>query len=150
MRERAGARGRHGERGSALLLFPAGMLILLVLAAICFDLTLAFQRKRQLVEVADGAASDAVTAGLDAARLRASGEYCLDQDRVRRSVAASVAAGELAVEVVTIRLTTSGACPIGVEVTLAATAPYPFGRAVPGMPSAVQLEATSRASAIVR
>lgn len=149
MRERA--RARNGERGSALLLFPAGLLILLVLAAICFDLTLAFQRKRQLVEVADGAASDAVTAGLDQAQLRATGEYCLDRDRVRRSVAASVGAGELPVEVVAIRLTTtSSACPTGVEVTLAANAPYPFAQAVPGMPAAVHLEATSRARAIVR
>lgn len=143
---------RYGEAGSALLLFPAGILILLVLASLSFDLSLAFQRKRQLVELADAAANDAVTAGLDEARLRVDGSYCLDPGRVARSVGRSLEASELQPRVVQVRLITApgAACPTGVAVTLAARTEYAFARAVPGMPAGAALEATGAATAVTR
>jgi Flp pilus assembly protein TadG len=139
------------ERGTALLLAPAGMLILLVLAALSFDLALAFQAKRQLVELAEAAANDAVTAGLDDGRFRAAGTYCLDPTRVARSVAATIGAGSAEVRVVAIDVPAApGDCATGTAVTLEARSPYPFGRAVPGMPDGVVLRATGRATAVVR
>lgn len=130
------------------------MLILLVLAAFCFDLSLAFQRKRQLVELADAAANDAVTAGLDLARLRADGRYCLDRTSVGRAVQATLAASSVGgpeVAVVAVRLADGDeGCATGVVVTLAATSEGAFGRAVPGMPAGTRLEASSSATAVVR
>lgn len=140
------------DRGSALLLFPAGMLILLVLAALSFDLSLAFQRKRQLIELADAATNDAVTFGLDDTRLRADGSYCLDPGRVARSIEATLSVTDLDVTSAQIRLVTSpGApCPTGVTVILRSTSDYPFGQAVPGMSPRIELSASSEARAVIR
>jgi Flp pilus assembly protein TadG len=145
-------RSTAGERGSALLLAPAGLLILLLLAALCFDLSLGFQRKRQLVELADSAANDAVTYGLDDARLRAGGAYCLAADRVARSVAATVASSGLGARVLALGLGDgdSTGCAQRVAVTLEATSPYPFGAAVPGHPKELTVRATSRATVVLR
>lgn len=139
------------QRGSALLLAPAGLLILLVLAALCFDLTLAFQCKRQLVELADAAANDAATYGLDEARFRATAAYCLSRERAARSVAADIAATQTHAEIVSVRLSPSWSdCPRTVVVTLRTTSPYPFSRAVfPGI-TGVSIEAQGQATAVVR
>lgn len=139
------------EQGSAVLLAPAGLLILLVLAALCFDLTLAFQSKRQLVELADAAANDAVTFGLDDARLRATGAYCLSRERTVRSVSAGLGATEVGAEIVSVRLSPTGAdCPTEVVVTLRAISPYPFSRAVFRHVTGTTIEAHGRASAVLR
>ena len=139
------------ERGSALLLAPAGLLILLVLAALCFDLTLAFQSKRHLVELADAVANDAVTFGLDEARLRTTGAYCLSRDRAIRSVADDLAAAGGDAEVVSVRLIPTGSgCPSEVVVTLRTSSPYPFSRAVFRDSRATSIEAHGRASAVLR
>ena len=144
-------RARGDDRGTALLLAPAGLLILLVLAAISFDLALAFQGKRHLVELAEAAANDAVSAGLDEARIRADGTYCLDPVRVARSVAATIGAGPGDARVVSIEVPApAGGCATAASITLEARSPYPFGRAVPGMPDDVVLRATGRATSVVR
>ncbi|MFN0029018.1 MAG: pilus assembly protein TadG-related protein [Acidimicrobiales bacterium] len=140
------------DRGSALLLFPAGLLIVLVLAAIAFDLSWAFQHKRQLVELADAAANDAVSYGLDEARLRRDGSYCLAADRVERSVRATLNASGASVTLQSVQLLTSAgaACPSAVAITIAATTPQPFSAAVPGLGTAIDQHATGRATAVVR
>lgn len=139
------------EQGSALLLAPAGLLILLVLAALCFDLTLAFQTKRQLVELADAAANDAVTFGLDEGRLRATGAYCLSRERAVRSVAGDLAATDVDAEIVSVHVMPTGAsCPTEVVVTLRTTSPYPFSRAVFRDVVGTTIEARGRAAAVLR
>ncbi len=144
--------GATSERGTALLLFPAGLLILLVLAAIAFDLSWAFQHKRQIVELADAAANDAVTYGLDEGRLHQDGAYCLAPDRVERSVRATLNASNAAVTLQSVQLVTpTGAgCPSGVVVTIAASTPQPFSAAVPGLGTETHQQATGRATAVVR
>lgn len=153
--DEAGRRHRAGtadpERGSALLLAPAGLLILLILAALCFDLTLAFQAKRQLVELADAVANDAVTFGLDDVRLRATGSYCLSRERTLGSVAADLAATADDAEIVSVRLVpTSSGCPTEVVVTLRTSSPYPFSRAVFRNVTGTTIVAHGRASAVIR
>lgn len=140
------------ERGSALLLMPAGVLILLILAALSFDLGVGFQRKRALLELADAAANDAVTAGLDQGRLRVDGRYCLDATQVRRSVAAAVTSADFAVEVASVQLLAGdgGGCATGATVVLRATRPAPFTAAIPGASAAAPLEARATASVVVR
>src|SRR6476469_4711078 len=83
------------ERGSALALVPAGVLVLLILAAICVYFSSAELARRQLHDAAAGAANDAAGGGLDLLRLR-TGDWriSVDPDLARsiaeRSVEATV------------------------------------------------------------
>jgi hypothetical protein len=134
------------------MLFPAGMLILLVLAAIAFDFSIAYQRKRALLDLAATSAADAATSGLDGNRLRASGRYCLDASRARAAVEEDVAATDAAVTVVDVDIESSAGdgCATTVRVTLATTTPAFFARVVPGTPRDRVIEATMRATAVER
>ena len=57
---------RHpdGEAGSTLLLFPAGLLIMVALAAMTVDSAIAFMAQRQLMNATAAAANDAATEAL--------------------------------------------------------------------------------------
>ncbi len=57
------------NRGSALLLVPAGLLIVFVLAAIAVDYSHVYLARRELVTAADSAAHDAVIAASDGQRI---------------------------------------------------------------------------------
>ncbi len=139
-----------GEAGSALLLLPTGVLILLVLAALSFDLAVGFQRKRALLELADAAVNDAAGRGVDEGRLRADGGICLDDALVRRSLAGSLAVDELGAELVALRLLGPAGCPTGLTVTLRAGRPAPFTAAVPGIGAPEALLATATATLVTR
>ena len=52
---------RRGERGSALLLFPAALLIMVALAAMTVDSSVAFLAQRELANATAAAANDAAT-----------------------------------------------------------------------------------------
>jgi Flp pilus assembly protein TadG len=136
---------RRTETGSALLLFPAGVLILLIFGALAFDVALAHQTKRQLLDVAASAANDAVTFGLDEATLRSSGAYCLDPGRARRAVDAAVAAAGIEVDAIEVRI--DDPCTPTVVVRLAAFAPAPFASALPGGSGRTAVSAEGRAVA---
>src|SRR3954447_12345255 len=70
----------RAERGSVLALIPAGVLVLLILAAICVDFSSAELARQQLRDAAAGAANDAAGGGLDQNRLRAGdGELAWDR-----------------------------------------------------------------------
>ncbi len=135
--------GGHEERGSALLLFPAGVLILLIFAALAFDVALAHQTKRQLLDVAGSAANDAVTYGLDEAHFRATDAYCVDPDRVRRAVGATVAASGIVIT--SVEIDVDDRCSGSVAVRLGAEAPAPFGGSLPGAARSLQVRAEQRA-----
>src|SRR3954452_750854 len=62
--------GRRGERGSVLILVPAGVLVLMLLGAIAVDFSVAYLAKRQLEAAAGAAVNDAAGAGLDERALR--------------------------------------------------------------------------------
>ncbi len=53
------------ERGSSLLLFPAGVLIVLVLAAMAVDTSIAFMGQRELANATAAAANDAASQAVD-------------------------------------------------------------------------------------
>src|SRR5438552_16034305 len=63
-------RAERGQRGSVLILVPAGVLVLMILGAICVDFSIAYLAQRQLQDAASAAVNDAAGAGLDEARLR--------------------------------------------------------------------------------
>lgn len=135
------------------MLFPAGVLVLLILAAISFDFSLVYQRKRALADLASTAANDAATYGISEERLRADGSICLDAVRARRAVGNDIEAAGADAQIVSVVVSAdAGApgCPTTVTVTLHATAERPFGHAIPGTAGAEDLETTASATVISR
>ena len=137
---------RQRDRGSALMLMPAGLLIVLVLASIAVDMSLVHLRKRQAFELAAAAANDAATAGVDQGRLRATHEYVLDPEKTRAVVADVVAASELSPELARPPVVTVTAA--GVRVELALEADYIFADVVPGAPDGTEVTASATATAV--
>jgi hypothetical protein len=133
------------DRGSALMLMPAGLLIVLVLASIAVDMSVVHLRKRQAFELAAAAANDAATAGVDQGRLRTTHDYVLDPERARAVVADVVAASELAPELARPPVVTVTAA--GVRVDLALQADYIFADVVPGAPDGTEVTASATATA---
>lgn len=139
------SRRRWRDRGSALILMPACLLVLLVLASIAVDMALVHLRQRQALDVAASAANDAVTAGADHAALR-SGRYSVSPAAARQVVARTVAASQLAPHVVgSPTVVVDGD---RVEVTLTLEADYLFTGVMPGTPDATTVTATASATAV--
>lgn len=137
-------RRRRGDRGSALMLLPAGVLVVLVLASIAVDMSLVHLRQRQGFDVAAAAANDAVTAAADPRLLR-TGAYEIDPGQARAVVQRSVAASGLAPHVVGgPQVTVDGDT---VEVLLTVAARHLFTGAVPGAPDRTIVSATASATA---
>ncbi len=76
-------RGCRSERGSALVLIPVLVVILVFAAGLVIDSAVAFSAKRSLVEVASAAANDAANA-LDEDPLYSGGAVRLHDDLVKR------------------------------------------------------------------
>ena len=128
------------------MLLPAAVLVLLVLGGIAFDYAHLYLGKRELSAVAEAAANDAVTYGVDQAAVRRGDGYVLDPELVERSVAASITThapdlhlvGDPTVELVT---------PTTVRVTLVARIDYVFTKAIPGARSAETVQVRAEAEA---
>jgi Flp pilus assembly protein TadG len=128
------------------MLMPAAVLVLLMLGGIAFDYAHLFLAKRELSSVAEAAANDAVTHGVDQASVRRGAGFVLDPNRVVDSVAASVAdhspdlhfIGDPQIEMLS---------STEVRVTITASIDYVFTRAVPGAPGAATVTVTATASA---
>ncbi len=84
---------RHNQ-GSVLLLFPAALLVMVVLGAMVIDVGLVTLRGRELQAVAASAANDSLAA-LDEAVLRRSGSVTINQAQAQDIVATAVASGSL-------------------------------------------------------
>jgi hypothetical protein len=144
-RRRRGRR-RRGDRGSVLMLVPAGLLIVLVLASIAVDMTLVHLRQRQAVDLAAAAANDAATAAADPASVRA-GDFRVDLGSAEQVVGRIVGASELADDIVgtpVVRPTDGG----GVEVEISLYADYIFAGVVPGSPDGMTVTGTASAAAV--
>ncbi len=122
----------RSERGTVLLMFPAAMLIMVVLGAIVIDVGLSQVRGRELEAVAASAANDAL-GSLDVQQLRTDGTIRLDQPRAVAIARAAVAAGPLPEAVVTDVVITSD--PLGrpeIAVTLELEVALVIAPALPG------------------
>jgi Flp pilus assembly protein TadG len=80
------------DAGSVLILVPAAVLVLIVLAAITIDAAVVFLGEREVADAAASAANDAVAAGLDEASFYENGQLCLSPARVAQVAEASVSA----------------------------------------------------------
>ena len=83
-----------GERGTVLLMFPAALMVMVVLGAIVIDVGYTTIRGRELRAVAASAANDSLAA-LDVAALRATGDVVIDEGAARGIVAEAIALGPL-------------------------------------------------------
>jgi uncharacterized membrane protein len=128
------------ERGSTLMLMPAGLLVVLILASIAVDMAIVQLRQRQAHDLASAAANDAATAAADQVGLR-QGTYVVDGDAADQVVAGIVGASELAPLVVgTPDVTVTGD---GVRVVLELRADYIFASVMPGAPDGTTVRATA-------
>lgn len=132
-------RSAAGERGSVLVLMPAAVLVLLVLASLALDRALVFGAQRDLVATAQAAANDAVTEGVDPDVLRADGVVVLDPDRVARAIARVTA---LAGPDLVVAWAVDGT---SVVVRLERRVRYLFSPALPGGPRTERIRATAQA-----
>jgi hypothetical protein len=127
-----------------LLLMPAAMLVVFVLAAIAFDLSVVFLRQRQAHNVAIAAANDAATAALDIDAFRIDGSYELLDAEALRIARDVVARSDIAEDVVAISASADGAA---VTVAVRVRAEYVFAQALPSTPDHVELEVRATAVA---
>lgn len=152
-RAEAGARERAAERqrGSALLLFPAGLLIVLALAAMAVDSSIAFLGERELGAAVAAAANDAATEAISDEAFYGRGALELDPSEVERvaeaRVRASVDSGRhpgLAVRADVVR--SSDGCSWSLRVEASARVRDLFARALPGGPDEAEVDAVATSS----
>lgn len=136
------------ERGTAMMLVPAGFLILIILAAITVDFSVAFLGAREVSDEANAVANDIAAKAVDIDAFRKDGTVVIDCTK----------AAELAQEASTrlpppwlkdATIEVSVCRPDGDTVTVAArgTVDYIFSKGLPGGPRTVGVHATGSATA---
>ncbi len=138
----ASVRTTH-DGGSSLVLMPAAVLVLVVLAAICVDLSAVQLRQRELVVAAQAAANDAAAVAFDEAGFYDHGGVGLDARTARHVAAASLAANAPDAVIEGLRVDPGSAT---VEIRVVARAATVFARGLPGGPRTVALRARARAA----
>jgi Flp pilus assembly protein TadG len=140
-------RHRRDARGSSLLLFPAAVLVVIVLGAITVDFTIVFLGERELAGATAAAANDTASRALSNRRFYEHGELVLDAAAARAIATEEVHAAldparydnvHVRVDVTDLRLI----------VTASADVDYLFARGVPGAPRRTRVEATATASLV--
>lgn len=135
------------ERASALFLFPALALVVVVLGALAVDVALVHLAERQAFAAAAAAANDAATYGLDPTALRAGDEPVLVPARARRAAELALAGGQPIGRARPPQVEVSGTT---VTVTVILEVDRVFARGVPGAPRSTTVEATATADAVER
>jgi Flp pilus assembly protein TadG len=140
------------ERGSTLLLFPAAVLIVVVLAAMAVDTSIAFLAQRELANATEAAANDAASRAIadpafyrdDRVELSAAAVAEVAEERVRQLVDGDRHHG-LTVRA-DARPPTGAGCPWTVRVEASSRVDHLFARALPGTGADVAVHATSVAA----
>ncbi len=128
----------HTDRGSTLLLFPVGVLVVMMLSAIAVDLSMVHSGQRDLQRVVHSAADDAAS-DIDIEHLRQTGEISIDLTAARRTVVDRVRGSNMAVDQIGAIRVEVGPRPNTLRVTVEATVRHIFGQAVPGAPEREQV-----------
>ncbi len=130
-----------------LILVPVGLLVIILLGAMAFDLSLAFAGERRVADLAASWANDAAASISDDAFYSAGQVVEIDLDRARDAVEARLAALDdpgLTVDDVRVERLD----PVTLRVTVTGRVPLLFLDAVPGMGERV-VESTSVVSLVV-
>ena len=137
------------ENGSALMLFPAAVLIIILLASLCVDATLTFLGQREIANAAEAAANDAASA-LDRNRYYDASVYDLAREDGLAGIArvgndAIRARIDDKVKNVNIRIVRTDDTHVRVEIT--GEVSLIFARAIPGASRTVVVHASAEAEA---
>jgi len=143
--ETARSRRDHRDPGSVLLLMPAAVLVLVVLASIAVDSAVVFLGQRELANAAAAAARDAASA-VSSPRFYGAGVIAIDPaeaDRVAQSaIAARDMHGVALSEPVAVTVAGRQVC-----VTLTGRVDRVVARSIPGIAGRVTVRARSTATA---
>ena len=135
----------RSERGSILLLMPAAVLVLLVLAAVAVDASIAFLGEREVANAAAAASNDAAGAALRDSDFYRQGHVVIDPTLAEAVARRSVdARGERYLHDVRVDVEADGD---RVRVTVSGRVDYLFARAIPGGPRHSDVRATATATA---
>ncbi len=129
------------DRGTTLLLFPAAVLVMMILGAIAVDLGNVQLARRQLVSAA-GAAADDASDQLSVASVRSGGPFRLDPDAARRRALDDLARADLPGHAAGRSSVVVDPTGRTVTVTIARDVPHIFGRAIPGVPDSQRVTVT--------
>ncbi|MGH9275059.1 MAG: hypothetical protein ACRDZU_10465 [Acidimicrobiales bacterium] len=127
------------------MLMPAGALIVLLLGAIAFDLSLVFLRQRQASSLAADVANDLASVALDVPTFRESGVFELDPIRADSVGRSLLDASDLSDELTSATITITGSDTVTVRVTVAVD--YVFAKAIPGAADGTIVTASATAVA---
>jgi hypothetical protein len=127
------------------MLMPAGVLVVLLLGAIAFDLSLVFLRQRQASSVVVDVANDIASAALDEETFRADGVFRLDPERADDLGRRLVAVSDLGEYVIDVEVSVIG--DDTVEVRVVAQVGYVFAKAIPGASDGTTVAASATAVA---
>jgi len=133
---------RRSEQGTALLLYPAGVMVLMVLASIAVDLSAIRLARQELESTTQIAADDAAGMG-DPTGIRLGSRLVIDLDRARRVVVDEMSIADTSctrTPTVSVEL---GVRPGTVIVTARCEVDHIFGSALPGVPSAESVIASA-------
>jgi Flp pilus assembly protein TadG len=136
------------DRGSALMLMPAAVLVVMVMAAVTMDLSLVHLGRREAIAAAEAAANDAATYGLDESAYRSGFGYAIDPVRARQAVEQSIHGSGLADDLVSRADVVIDGTTVRVGLTVRVD--YVFARALPGLAHSTIVSATGSASAMQR
>jgi Flp pilus assembly protein TadG len=136
---------RRRDDGSALMLVPAAVLVLLVLGAICVDSAVVFLAQRDLANRTAAAANDIAGLAVSDTAFYGAGAVRLDDDRATAYTHLAFSPDQLpgGYESWTADAETDGA-----QVTVVATAEVRsiFAKALPGAPATTTVRARSQAT----
>jgi hypothetical protein len=122
--------GTNRDRGSVLVLVPAGLLVLMILAALAVDSAVAYLGQQQLHDALSAAANDAVTRGLNQGAFYNGGVVGLDSATVGQAICLSVLAqNDTGLHQLHLWMSVDGE---SVHVEGRAVVDAVFGRAIPG------------------
>jgi hypothetical protein len=128
------------------MLFPAAVLVLVVLGAIVVDFSIAFLGERELAGVTAAAANDTVARALDNRAFYRDGEVALDASAAEVLATDEVRAALDPDRYHDLRVTVRVVAGRAVEVAASARVDYLFARALPAGPDDVRVSATTTAS----
>ena len=128
----------RGERGTTLLLFPAAVMIILLLGAIAVDLGQLQLAHRELIREVGSAADDAAQQ-IDLDALRGRGEIRIDLARARASVVDELSNASLPGRPVGVPSVSLGEAPGTIVVISTREIDHLFGRSIPGLPGSERI-----------
>lgn len=129
------------ERGSSLMLMPAGVLVFVILGALAVDFSNVHLSQREVISAVQGAASDAAASSYSDATFYGEGVIEIDERAAEAEARASLAATDPRIRITSFDVTDAGLVVIEAEAPVDTI----FAKALPGGPDTVTV--TARASA---